>query len=106
MDQLKKQLEVIKKYSFWIMCVVVLALSVSCWYMATAELNKQALENANSIKQQADALESVRKKSPHPNDSTIKGMETLTAALGDDVVRGWDELSHQARERFDLAQDV
>lgn len=94
MDQLKKQLQVIKKYSFWIMCVVVLGLSVTCWYLATSELNKQTTENASSIKTQVSALDSVRSKSPHPNDSTIKGMNSLTSVVADDVVKGWDELAN------------
>lgn len=98
MDQLKKILDGVKKYSFWLICVAVCAV-----VLATAIMNAQSM-NAARAKLEADInsdiakVEKVMKTTAetgsdtvnaHPNQTTIDGMKEQIKLAADEAVAAW-----------------
>lgn len=91
MDQLKEQLEKVKPYTFWIVCVVILLMSLGTWYTATGTLHQQKEENQNKINSANTTLSSLSAKAKeHPNKATEAGMDQLIRAYGQEVAAGWE----------------
>ena len=49
MDQLKKFFQVVKKYHFWILCLLILLAYLGTWYMATSAMTKETTARINEI---------------------------------------------------------
>ncbi len=89
MDKLKEQLAVLKQHSFWIMCGGILLVCVVTWYMTTGKLASLQTQYQSEITSNISAMESIRGKNDHPNQSTSKGMDLTMAVYGEDVYNGW-----------------
>lgn len=90
MDKLKEQLAVVSKYSFWIMCVGILLVSVVSWWMSTSNLNQQreaAKSEIDGVFGQVVVLKDTHPK--HPNASTSAGMDALIKEFSLEIMRGW-----------------
>ncbi len=91
MDQLKEQLEKVKPYTFWIVCVVILLMSLGTWYTATGTLHQQKEENQSKINSANTTLSGLSAKAKdHPNKATEAGMDQLIRAYGLEVAAGWE----------------
>lgn len=97
MDQLKTALQAVAKYSFWLICGVVVALSVAGWFLARSSLGKQLDANLGGITGKYQTVSTIQGKQNHPNDKTREGMQKLVAGLQQSVVNAWEaQYAHQS----------
>src|SRR5947208_2452212 len=89
MDQLKTQLAAVKQHSFWVMCLGILGVSLGSWWVSTSKLASEQAAQVSKINSGKDAVQQVAQTEKHPNDTVIKGMETLNYKYGMEVLKGW-----------------
>ena len=91
MDQLRTFLAAAQRHSFWVMCVVILLVSIGSWWYSTGQLEKSRAEQEGKIKTVITGLSTLRSSNPqHPNDATNQGMDALIAAYVQEVADGWE----------------
>jgi hypothetical protein len=90
MDKFKEQMAVVQKHAFWVVCAIVLVMSVVSWYMATSRISQDYTRFKGEIETKYKTLSSIPEK--HPNDSTLKGMDELNLKVAADVAEAWDLL--------------
>jgi hypothetical protein len=89
MDQLKTFLNTAVKHIFWVICGIVVVLSVGSWYMARSQLQDDFRKNLATIDKSYSTVKQIRDKSNHPNESSEKEMERLNKGLLDSVLNAW-----------------
>lgn len=90
MDQLRTFLAAAQRHSFWVMCVVILLVSVGSWWYSTGQLEQTRAAQEGKIKQVMQGLNNLCQNNPlHPNDATNQGMDALIAAYVREVADGW-----------------
>lgn len=100
MDQLRTFLAAAQRHSFWVMCVVILLVSIGSWWYSTSELVETRDAQRAKIKQVEAGLTQLQQNNPlHPNDATNQGMDALIAAYSQDVANGW-------QSQYDRQRDV
>lgn len=97
MDQVKLILGNIKKYHFWILCVIVIITGLTSWYMSTSSLKSEAEKNAANIKSKESEVKTVLGLKPHPNDDYLTGMDKMIEAYSNDLGRGWQHRYNQQK---------
>src|SRR5204863_230825 len=97
MDQLKTQLALVKQHSFWVMCLGILGVSLGSWWVSTAKLQGEQAAQVSKIKGNFDGLNTVTSQAEHPNESVIKGMDTLNQRYAQEVLNGW-QLQYKQQE--------
>lgn len=105
MDKLKEQLAPIQKHLFWIGCGLVLAITLFSWYSATSNLKSEQARLKAEIDGKVSAVSAI--PGNHPNDNTLKGMDGLILAEGEEVAKKWERLTENQKsvlvwpKRFD-----
>src|SRR4029078_4348118 len=89
MDQLKTQLAAVKQHSFWVMCLGILGVSLGSWWVSTGKLQTEQAAQVGKIKGAFDGVNAVTQQTEHPNETVIRGMETLNLKYGQEVLKGW-----------------
>jgi hypothetical protein len=97
MDQLKTQLAVVKQYSFWIMCLGILGITLGSWWVSTAKLASEQEAQKGKIKTGFDGVGSIMSQTLHPNKTVIDGMDALCRKYAKEVLDGW-QLQYQQQE--------
>jgi hypothetical protein len=87
MDKLKEQLAPVQKQIFWILCGIILLVSLFSWYQATSHLKTEQERLKGDIDSKTSAVTAIPPN--HPNDNTNKGMDELTRRYGEDVANAW-----------------
>ncbi len=100
MDQLRTFLAQVKKYHFWILCVIVVLVGLTSWYLATSSLDAQSKANAAKIKAAADKVTQVKGIPNHPNADFDKGMEEIVKTHARSVGKGWEFRYKQQEKRL------
>ena len=91
MDQLRTFLAAAQRHSFWVMCVVILLLSIGSWWYSTGQLVETREAQKTKIKGVMTGLSNLRQNNPlHPNDATNQGMDALINAYIQEVAEGWE----------------
>jgi hypothetical protein len=90
MDKFKIFLANALKHSFWIVCGVVVAISVASWYLARTNLQKQVATNLASIEKDYGTVKTVKDKTNHPNEFSQKGMDQLNKGVLESVLNAWE----------------
>ncbi|MEN6457678.1 MAG: hypothetical protein ABFC63_02005 [Thermoguttaceae bacterium] len=98
MDKLKIILSDTKKYQFWILCGVVLVVSLVCWWLATGDMDAQFKRRKSAI----DAsFSSISIPGQPPNQTKVDEVRKLTESLkqgGQGVYPAWETLYRQQQE--------
>jgi hypothetical protein len=90
MDKFKVFLATALKHVFWIVCGVVVAVSVASWYLARSSLQKQVATNLASIEKDYGTVKTVKDKTNHPNEFSQKGMDQLNKGVLESVLNAWE----------------
>ncbi len=98
MEQLNKILTGLKKYHFWVLCTVVVALALIVWNMAAASLSTEFETNSRKITSLKNDLERIERTPDHPNNNVLEGIEKQTSVLRGRVARLWQQLYSRQRE--------
>jgi len=74
MDKVKQILEQLRKYHFWILCVVAAIVGLIAWSMSSGKLDAEFRASAGKIDADLKKLEGISVDQPHTNwkDSTEK----------------------------------
>lgn len=96
MDKVKQILALLKKYHFWIGCVVVALVGLLVWKSSVGKLDTEFKRDSANIEQTLGSLRKIEK--PHPNDTWTKGFGDLTDALRKEVKAAWEELYKQQKQ--------
>ena len=105
MDKLKEQLAPVQKHLFWIGCGLVLVVTVFSWYSATSNLKSEQARLKSEIDGKVGTVNAIPEN--HPNDNTLKGMDSLILAEGEEVAKKWERLTENQKsvlvwpKRFD-----
>lgn len=91
MDQIRTFFAQVKKYHFWILCVVVVAVGITSWYMATGTLDQTAKKSAEEIKSASSKITQVKSIKPHPNAEFETAMAELIRKQSVSIGVGWQQ---------------
>jgi hypothetical protein len=90
MDDLKKYLKEVSKYSFWIITVLVLILSSAIFYMTKSSLDDAIATRISTLETSFRKISDVSSKAAtHPNEHSHKEMDRRLDGLMNDVDRAW-----------------
>ncbi|MDA8967966.1 hypothetical protein N9F76_01595, partial [bacterium] len=99
MDQLKTQLAVIGKHGFWISSVLVLLVSLGCWYWSTTTLQKENESQTSMINSNITSVKSVQDDLHKiPNDLSHQEMEKLISKRRGEVLKSWEKLYDRQKD--------
>ena len=99
MDQLKKFFRVVKKYHFWILCLLILLAYLGTWYMATSAMTKETTARINEISTAFNTGQNIQGIVNHPNVASVEMMNDLISHEADQVRKAW---AHRFREQEDV----
>jgi hypothetical protein len=98
MNQLNAGIAVAMKYAFWIICGVVVMLSLGSWYMARNNLKTEFNTNLTGIEGKYTTLQTLQKKPFHANKNSHDGMDKINQQLLQSVFNAWEkQYSQQTR---------
>jgi hypothetical protein len=91
MDQLRTFLAEAKRHAFWVMCGIILLVSLGSWWYSTGKLAEAKAAQESKITSVMKSVENVQRNNPlHPNQASIEGMDQLIKLSVEEVYRGWD----------------
>jgi hypothetical protein len=90
MEQLKLVTRGIVKYRFWILCGVVVLLSVGSWHVSASGLRDQFKKQESDIDSKYKAASTLKSKKDSPNDFSNTEMDKLNAQTLQHVVQAWE----------------
>lgn len=96
MDKLKIALDVALKYQFWVLCGVMLVVSLTCWWLATAGAAKQYKDRTTKI--EAD-FSGTNIEPNHPNQQVIDKIREQQDQLKKGVFAAWETLYTEQKEK-------
>ncbi len=96
MDKLKIILAAAKKYQFWVLCGVILVVSLACWWLATAGAAKQYKDRTTKI--EAD-FNGAKVDANHPNQGVIDKIREQQELLKKGVFAAWETLYSEQKEK-------
>ena len=98
MDQLKKQLEVVAEYGFWIGSAIVLLGSVAVWYLSTSDLSVQSKKQIGKITGDVQKIANMRSEmSKQPNQKSHDVMQQMIDSRLNEVLTAWSSIYQDQR---------
>jgi hypothetical protein len=97
MDKFKKFLTILKKYHFWVTCVVVLLVAISCWWYATSSLASLFVQRKSALEGQFSSVQKIRRNDP--NDKVIEAIHSQEKKLKEEVWNAWEILYSEQKEK-------
>lgn len=89
MDQLLQALQVLKKYHFWILVVIILIVGAGLWTKASAELSAQFTKRKGELnKTRTDVLQISTNPTP-ANDKVVAAIKQKKEQLQGNVLEAW-----------------
>ncbi len=89
MDQMKAIARGAAKYGFWIGCFLILAGSMTSWFLARQTLHKEFEKNQGDIKGKFTAVKGLQSKKDPPNEKSHQEMDKLLDNTLKLVVQAW-----------------
>jgi hypothetical protein len=90
MDQVKQVLSMLRKYHFWILCLLIALLYVGTWFLSTSDMTKETNSRADKIKSAFSTGEKISGISNHPNSQSAEMMKQLNRLEAEQVRLAWD----------------
>ena len=106
MDQLKQALSVLRKYHFWMLCVLILVLYVGTWFVSTSAMTKTTNDRAGKIEAAFKTGESIVNISLHPNEGSRTMMNALKSAEADQVRQAWERRYREQEDVLKWPQEL
>ncbi|MDR1479342.1 MAG: hypothetical protein LBJ00_10415 [Planctomycetaceae bacterium] len=85
-------LDLVKKWSFWVLVPLVLLLAFIFNFLAVGTLGKKFTERKNALEATKSSVEKIHQDSIHPNNNTIDDVKVLTEDLRTRFVAAWTTL--------------
>jgi len=101
-DQLKVVLAVLKKHHFWILACIVVAIALTVWATATADVAGRFDARRGQIRGKFDALETIQSDPNHPNEKVIAACADANETTKGNVLRIWETLFQEQKQRNQL----
>ncbi|MDR2641169.1 MAG: hypothetical protein LBC74_00080 [Planctomycetaceae bacterium] len=99
-------LELVKKYIFWVLVPLALILVFVFNLLAVGTIGKKFTERKKSLESTKSSVEKIRKKSTHPNNNTIEEVNVRTEELRGRFVAAWATLEKDQRARNVWSEDA
>ncbi len=106
MDQLKQAFAILRKYHFWILCVLILILYIGTWYVSTATMTQTTNERAGKIESAFKTGQQIVSISNHPNKTTADMMKALSSAEAEQVRLAWDKRYREQEDVLKWPQEL
>ncbi len=98
MDKVQLVLGYLRKYHFWLLCVVAVLAGLFGWMKARSKLSAEYLSNKSTITGKFTALEGIQNEPNPPNDSWTKAISTLTEQEQKEVGTAWQAV-YEAQQK-------
>lgn len=98
MDQLRQIVAWLKKYHFWVLTLLIVAVAIGCWFTAAGTLREGFSRNQSTIQSQFSALSGVQTKEFLPNEEVNREQEREIRAQAASVREIWEDLYERQRE--------
>jgi hypothetical protein len=108
MDSLKPIITNVKKYHFWVLAAVVLAVSLTTWWWATAEMTRQTESRKRKLDGHFGEMSRIVSVPNHPNQATINAIKATTEELKKVVHQAWKkmyDIQHEANQLPDVLSE-
>ncbi|MGA2621256.1 MAG: hypothetical protein ABSF26_26835 [Thermoguttaceae bacterium] len=76
MDKIKITLAVLQKHHFWLLCLVILSLSLLSWSKAANDMSAHFAKRKTDLQNKTTKVVSIGADVKHPNDKTIRGIQS------------------------------
>ena len=106
MDKLKFAKEAFKKYHFWVLCVVVLAMAMTAWGYAANDQDKRFEDRKRELDSAFDKVGSVSRRPDHPNPKLIDAVKQQTQDLKKTVFEAWKILYEDQQNKNKLPENL
>ena len=97
MDQIRKALTWLKAYHFWVLCVLIVCVSLVCWYLSTSVLAKEFKEHQSLIQQAFSTAQQVSGQPFHANAEINEKQTAEIQKRGAAVLDTWKVLYDRQR---------
>jgi hypothetical protein len=98
MDQLKVYMAQLRKHYFWVLCGILVIVSLGTWTKASADLRKQFNENLSKIKGTYGSLETLGEGTPNPKFT--EGLGSEREKLKSQVLKAWEFFGKEQFEKL------
>jgi hypothetical protein len=98
MDQVKVALAWLKQHHFWVLSVLVVAVTVGVWYTASSSVASQTKTNISKIDSEFSAVTGLISKPFKPNDEINEKQGEQTRILANDVLTEWSGLYKEQKD--------
>ena len=102
MDKVKIALALLKKHHFWVLCGLILIVSLVCWSMAASDLSDRFTKRKQELDGKFTNVRAIPEQSNHPNEASIKVVQNLHGQIGEDVLAAWSRLFKEQRDNNPL----
>ncbi len=100
MDQLKPVIDIIKKYHFWILMVLILGGSITIFWMSKSQLVQEIEAEKSKINQDYNTVSMLGSQvSTHPNTFSQKAMDEIINKHKFDVQQAWS-LQYEKQKQY------
>lgn len=89
MDQLKVALNLLKKYHFWMLLVVVLLVGLFIWHTASASMSEQFAKRKADLESKKKAVSEIASASNPPNLQVVDAIKQQHNRLREEVYQAW-----------------
>ncbi len=90
MDKIKPYLAMARKHHFWIVCGLVVIITLTIWSLAAAEMKKQFTERRDKIKGLEEGAKKVSQQVDPPNEKVVQVAQTCNLSLEQQVYAAWN----------------
>src|SRR4029079_15947564 len=97
MDKLKVYLKTLKKHHFWVLCGVIMFVSLGTWMKASGDMETQFKRDQTTIKSVNNALDVLGDASP--NATYADGLNSEEKTLRNKVFEAWKIFGKGQREK-------
>lgn len=98
MDQVKLALAWLKQHHFWVLSVLVVAVTVGVWYTASSSVASQTKTNISKIESEFSAVNGLISKPFKPNEGINQKQGEQTKILAKDVLTEWSGLYKEQKQ--------
>jgi hypothetical protein len=100
MDRFRNVSRFLRKYHFWILCVIIAALGLGSWWFWSGQFLVELQANSRDTETARKKGMEVLAIAPHPNQQYHEEMEKLNEARAKDIVTAWQRKWEQQGERI------
>ena len=109
MDKVKLALAQLKKYHFWVLCIVIVLIGLLSWAWATEDLATQTDKRIKTLEGEFSGVQGVNSRPEHPNAGVIQAIHEAIdgggnpqAGLKGNVHEAWKSLYKEQKDNNPL----